>query len=158
MSFRGNFWGCMHCMWKFPSQGLNLHCSCNLRHSCNKARSLTRSATGKPLVLLQCERVLIHQAILFNSRFWLSSSRGPGNLHFLQAPGWGWSHRSEDHGQKAVDDAKSQPAASEINSVGNWKSVKLFEQGWGGIWGCLRRINQGSKAYPGTLEAQGDPL
>ena len=32
---------CTWALWKFPDQGSNLSCSCDLRHSCGNARSLT---------------------------------------------------------------------------------------------------------------------
>ena len=36
------FWGGQTCsMWKFPDQGLNLHCSCNLYHTRSNSGSLT---------------------------------------------------------------------------------------------------------------------
>ena len=36
-------------MWKFPSQGSNSHCSCDLCHSCGNAESFTLCAIGELL-------------------------------------------------------------------------------------------------------------
>ena len=39
------FFFCCTCLiWKFPGQGLNLSCSCDLCHSCGTCRSLTQFA------------------------------------------------------------------------------------------------------------------
>ena len=39
-----SFFGCTHSISKFPGQGSNSSCSCNLRHSCGNGRSFTHCA------------------------------------------------------------------------------------------------------------------
>ena len=41
------FFGRTHGMWKFPGQGSNLRCSCDLYHSWGKTGSLTHCATAE---------------------------------------------------------------------------------------------------------------
>ena len=53
-------WGHTYGMWKFPGQESNLHHSCNMCHSCAKARSLTCSTTREcPRVFTSCPRGVI---------------------------------------------------------------------------------------------------
>ena len=50
------FFGSTHGLWKFPCQGSNLCCGCDLCHSGGDARSLTLCAKGNFLVSLPLRR------------------------------------------------------------------------------------------------------
>ena len=47
--------GCNFGLWKFPGQGSNLSCSCNLRQSCSNTGFLTPCAGPEMEPMLQCQ-------------------------------------------------------------------------------------------------------
>ena len=61
------FFGCTHGIRKFPSQGSNLSCSCDLCHSCTNARSLTHcTRPGIKPELQQQPELLQRNCRIFN--------------------------------------------------------------------------------------------